>query len=69
MLTPLVSAIVAGGWAAVAIVLIISMVAMLVGSVFGFFFSGEPDAGTGLTINGVIAEIDGVYGADRCHKI
>jgi len=59
----LVAAIAAGGWVAVVIILIICLIAFLVGSVFGIFFSGEPDPGTGQTINSVIAEIDTEYTA------
>ena len=59
----LVTAIAAGGWVAVVIILVICLIALIVGSVFGVFFSGEPDAGTGQTINGVISEIDAEYTA------
>ena len=52
----LVSLIVAGGWVAVAIVLIICMIAMLVGSVFGIFFSGD-DNGTGRSMPIVVSEL------------
>ena len=40
------------------VVVIICMIAMLVGSVFGIFFSSEPDPSSGLTVNGVISEIN-----------
>jgi murein DD-endopeptidase MepM/ murein hydrolase activator NlpD len=55
-LKALVSAIVAGGWIAVAIILIICLVAMILGSVFGVFFSGE-DSGTGRTMPTVVTEL------------
>jgi hypothetical protein len=58
----LVAAIVAGGWVAVLIILIVCLIGLLVGSVFGIFFSGEPSGG-GKTINGVIREIDSEYQA------
>ena len=54
----LVTAIIAGGWLSVAIVLIICMIGLLASSIFGIFFSGEPDPVSGLTINSVIAGID-----------
>jgi hypothetical protein len=57
----LVAAIAAGGWVAVAIILVICMIALLVGSTFGIFFSSEPDPGTGQTVNGVITEINTEY--------
>jgi hypothetical protein len=57
----LVAAIAAGGWVAVVIILIICMIALLVGSTFGIFFSSEPDPGTGQTVNGVITEINTEY--------
>ena len=57
----LVALIAAGGWIAVVIILIICLIALLVGSVFGIFFSSEPNAGTGQTINGVISEINMEY--------
>ncbi|MDR1185453.1 MAG: CHAP domain-containing protein [Coriobacteriales bacterium] len=56
----LVSAIAAGGWVAVAVILIICMVGLLVGSVFGIFFSGE-DSGSGYTMPMAIAEINQEY--------
>lgn len=55
-LKALVSAIAAGGWVAVAIVLIICLIALLLGSIFGIFFSGE-DSGTGRTMPDVVAEL------------
>jgi len=57
-LKALVSAIAAGGWVAVVIVLVVCLIAILIGSVFGIFFSGEAKPETGQTINSVIAEID-----------
>ena len=54
----LVSAIIAGGWVAVVIIVVVCMIAILMGSVFGIFFSGEASPDTGQTINSVIAEIN-----------
>jgi cell wall-associated NlpC family hydrolase len=63
----LISAIAAGGWIAVAVILIICMVALLVGSVFGVFFSGE-DSGNGYTMPMAIQEINQEY-ADKVKEI
>ena len=52
----IVAALAAGGWIAVAIVLIICMIGLLTGSSFGIFFSGE-DSGTGRTMPSVVAEL------------
>lgn len=51
----LISAIIAGGWVAVVIILVICMIGLLVGSVFGIFFSGE-DSGTGRSMPSVVSE-------------
>jgi hypothetical protein len=56
----LAAAIVAGGWVAALVIIIICIVGLIVGSVFGIFFSGEPNEG-GQTINSIIAEIDNEY--------
>ena len=58
----LVTIIAAGGWVAVLIILVICLIGLLVGSVFGIFFSGE-DSGTGMTIHSAIAEVDAEYTA------
>jgi hypothetical protein len=63
----LVAAIAAGGWVAVLIILIICMIGLLVGSVFGIFFSGE-DSGNGYTMPMAIAEINAEY-ADKISGI
>ena len=56
----LIAAIMAGGWIAVAVILIISLIGLLVGSVFGIFFSGE-DSGNGMTMQTVVREINADY--------
>lgn len=56
----LIAAIMAGGWIAVAVILIICLIGLLVGSVFGIFFSGE-DSGNGMTMQGVVREINADY--------
>jgi len=56
----LTSVIAAGGWVAVVVILLICIIAMLLGSVFGIFFSGE-DTGSGQTIQDAITEIQADY--------
>lgn len=63
----LISAIAAGGWVAVVIILVICMIGLLVGSIFGIFFSGE-DSGNGFTMPMAIQEINQEY-ADRMEEI
>lgn len=56
----LIAAIAAGGWIAVIVILVICLIGMLVGSVFGIFFSGE-DSGNGMTMQTVLREINTEY--------
>ena len=56
----LISAIIAGGWVAVVVIIVICLIGLLVGSVFGIFFSGE-DSGNGMTMQGVVREINADY--------
>lgn len=56
----LIAAIAAGGWIAVVVILVICLIGMLVGSVFGIFFSGE-DSGNGMTMQTVVREINTEY--------
>ena len=56
----LIAAIAAGGWVAVVVIIVICLIALLVGSVFGIFFSGE-DSGTGQTMQTVVQEINVDY--------
>lgn len=53
----LVSAIVAGGWIAVIVIIVIALVGALACSTNGIFFSGE-DSGTGITIKSVVQELN-----------
>jgi len=64
----LVAAIAAGGWVAVVVILIICLIALVVGSVYSIFFSSDPDPATGMSINGVIMEIDTEY-TDKIDEI
>ena len=56
----LIAAIVAGGWVAVVIIIVICLIALIVGSCFGIFFSGE-DSGTGQSMQTAVQEINTEY--------
>ena len=56
----LIAAIAAGGWIAVLVIIVICLIGMLLGSVFGIFFSGE-DSGTGMSMQTVVQEINAEY--------
>lgn len=58
----LIAAIAAGGWIAVVVIIVICLIALLLSSVFGIFFSGE-DSGTGMTMQMVVQEINAEYDA------
>lgn len=56
----LISAIAAGGWVAILVVVVICLIGLIVGSCFGIFFSGE-DTGTGQSMQTVVREINEDY--------
>ena len=56
----LAAAIAAGGWVAVVIIIVICLIGLIVGSVFGIFFSGE-DSGTGQSMQTAVQEINTEY--------
>lgn len=56
----LVTAIAAGGWAAVIVIVVICMVGLIAGSCYGIFFVDE-DTGSELTLQSVMQEIDAEY--------
>ena len=56
----LIAAIAAGGWVAVVVIVVICLIALIVGSCFGIFFSGE-DTGSGQTMQTVVREINEDY--------
>lgn len=56
----LASAIAAGGWVAVVIIIVICLIALIVCSCFGIFASGE-DSGTGVTMQTAVKEINEEY--------
>lgn len=57
----LVSAIAAGGWVAVVVILLICMLGLLLGSAYGIFFSGESTESGGMDIQAATAEINTEY--------
>ena len=59
----LVAAIAAGGGVAAVIIVIILMIALVIGSVFAIFFSGE-DTGTGMTMRDAVRQINPEYQAE-----
>ena len=56
----LISAIIAGGWVAIVVVLVLCMIAMIAGSSFGIFFSNE-NTGSGQNMYEVVQEINEEY--------
>lgn len=56
----LIAAIAAGGSVAVIIIIVICLIALIVGSCFGIFFSGD-DTGTGMTMSTAISGINTEY--------
>lgn len=56
----LVSAIAAGGWVAVLIILLICLIAMVSGSCFGLFFSSDP-TGTGTSVTQAVSTLNEEY--------
>ena len=64
----LVTAIMAGGWLAVAIILVVCLVAMLCSSIFGIFLSSEKTSTNSLTMKEVVAECNQEF-ADRLQNI
>ncbi len=57
---PTPEAIAAGGWVAVVVIIVICLIALICGSVFGIFFSGE-DSGTGQSMRTAVQEINTDY--------
>ena len=56
----LIATIAAGGWVAVLVIIVICLIGMILGSVFGIFFSGE-DSGTVMSMQTVVQEINTEY--------
>lgn len=57
----LVAAIAAGGWVSVIVIIVICLISLIVGSVFGIFLSGGGDAGTSITIQAALEEVNTDY--------
>lgn len=55
-----ITALIAGGWLATMVIVVIVLIGLVCGSVFGIFFSGE-DSGTGMTMKDVVKEINTEY--------
>lgn len=56
----LIAAIAARGWVAVVVIIVLCLVGLITGSVFGIFFLGE-DSGTGMSMQTVVQEINQEY--------
>lgn len=56
----LIAVIAAGGWVAVVIIIVICLIAMIIGSCFGIFFSNE-NSGSGMTVQSVVQEVNTEY--------
>lgn len=52
----LISLLIAGGWVAMVVIVIICLIGLLVGSIFGIFFSSEKTSPNAITMKDVIAE-------------
>lgn len=59
----LIAVILAGGWVAIAVILIICTIALIVGSAFGIFFSNDPSVGNSMTVNQAVIEINNDFRA------
>ena len=62
-LKELISAIIAGGWVSVVVIVIILIIGMIAGSVYGIFLSNE-DTGTGMQMRDAIARINNEFQAE-----
>ena len=63
----LVAAIVAGGWVAVIVIIVICLVALMCSSIFGIFFSSQTSANS-ITMNTVVAECNQEF-SDKLQSI
>lgn len=59
----LIAAIAAGGWVAVVVIIVICLIALIIGSVFGIFFSGDSpsDNGDYISMPTAVQEINAEY--------
>ncbi len=52
----LISALIAGGWIALVVIIVICLIGLLCSSIFGIFFSGEKSSSNSITMKDAIAE-------------
>lgn len=64
----LVAAIVAGGWVAVIVIIVICLVALMCSSIFGMFFSSQKTSANSITMNTVVAECNQEF-SDKLQSI
>lgn len=64
----LVAAIVAGGWVAVIVIIVICLVALMCSSIFGIFFSSQKTSANPITMNTVVAECNQEF-SDKLQSI
>ena len=57
----LITALIAGGWLVLMIIIVICLIGLLLSSVFGIFFGGEPTSKNALTITSVISECNSEF--------
>lgn len=54
----LISAIIAGGWVAVIVIVVICLIGLLCSSIFGIFFSSEKTSSSSITMNRVVTQLN-----------
>ena len=64
----LITALIAGGWVAIIIIVVICLVGLLVNSIFGIFFSNQKTSANSVTMNEVVAECNQEF-ADKIQSI
>lgn len=64
----LITALIAGGWVAIIIIVVICLVGLLVNSIFGIFFSNQKTSANAVTMNEVVAECNQEF-ADKIQSI
>ena len=64
----LITALIAGGWVAIVIIVVICLVGLLVNSIFGIFFSNQKTSANSVTMNEVVAECNQEF-ADKIQSI
>lgn len=64
----LIAAIIAGGWIALVVIILVCLVALLCSSIFGIFFSSEKTSSNSITMNEVVRECNQEF-ADKLQDI